>query len=169
MNWWLVASRLKHGMMTVCPAGRFGPMKEHVSGLGATTTAVLETTTDIFGEAGPSNDEEAALELSEKVAEKPLGRAEATAFVSDLYKLATPKATSLIDLCKSTAIIDEETDRDRTILFNSNTFREGQYAKKALLVLQALTADDWRRLGADYAAVIVEGAKRPADATSISE
>jgi hypothetical protein len=69
MNWWLVASRLKHGMMTVCPAGRFGPMKEHVSGLGATTTAVLETTTDIFGEAGPSNDEEAALELSEKVAE----------------------------------------------------------------------------------------------------
>jgi len=45
---------------------------------------------------------------------------EATAFVSDLYKLAMPKATSLIDLCKSTAIIDEETDRDRTILFNSS-------------------------------------------------
>ena len=61
---------------------------------------------------------------------------------SDLYKLATPKATSLIDLCKSAAIIDEETDRDRTILFNSNTFRDGQYAKKALLVLEALTADD---------------------------
>jgi hypothetical protein len=65
--------------------------------------------------------------------------------------------------------LEQETDRDRTILFNSNTFRDGQYAKKALLVLQALTADDWRRLGADYAAVIVEGAKRPADATSISE
>lgn len=79
-----------------------------------------------------------------KVAEKPLGRAEATAFVSDLYKLARPKATSLIDLCKSTAIIDEETDRDRTIRFNSNTFRDGQYAKKALLVLEALTADDRR-------------------------
>ena len=104
-----------------------------------------------------------------RTAEKPLGRAEATAFVSDLYKLATPKATSLIDLCKSTAIIDEETDRDRTILFNSNTFRDRQYAKKALLVLEALTADHRRRLGADYAAVIIEGAKRPAEATSISE
>jgi hypothetical protein len=91
------------------------------------------------------------------------------AYGADLYKLATPKATSLIHLCKSAAIIDEETDRDRTILFNSNTFRDGQYAKKALLVLEALTADDRRRLGADYAAVIVEGAKRPAEATSISE
>jgi hypothetical protein len=65
--------------------------------------------------------------------------------------------------------LEQETDRDRTILFNSNTFRDGQYAKKALLVLEALTADDRRRLGADYAAVIVEGAKRPAEATSIPE
>jgi hypothetical protein len=65
--------------------------------------------------------------------------------------------------------LEQETDRDRTILFNSNTFRDGQYAKKALLVLEALTADDRRRLGADYAAVIVEGAKRPAEAASIPE
>jgi hypothetical protein len=65
--------------------------------------------------------------------------------------------------------LEQETDRGRTILFNSNTFRDGQYAKKALLVLEALTADDRRRLGADYAAVIVEGAKRPAEATSIPE
>ena len=84
---------------------------------------------------GPSKDEEAVLELSEKVAEKPLGRKEATEFVNDLYGIATPKASSLIDLCKSTTIIDEESDHDRTILFNSNTFRDGQYAKKTLLVL----------------------------------
>jgi hypothetical protein len=94
----------------------------------------------------PSNDEEAVLELSEKVAERPIGRKEATEFVSDLYKVASLQASSLIDLCKSTAIIDEETDRDRTILFNSNTFRDGQYAKKTLLVLEALTADERARL-----------------------
>jgi hypothetical protein len=100
------------GLGVLKSAGRIDVAKNGaVSVLAATTTAVLETTTDIFGEAGPSNDEEAVLELSEKVAEKPLGRAEAATFVSDLYKLATPKATSLIDLCKSTAIIDEETDR----------------------------------------------------------
>jgi hypothetical protein len=135
------------GLGVLKSAGRIDIAKNGaISVLGATTTAVLETTTDIFGEAGPSNDEEAVLELSEKVAEKPLGRAEATEFVSDLYKLPTPQAASLIDLCKSTAIIDEETDRDRTILFNSNTFRDGQYAKKALLVLEALTADDRQQL-----------------------
>ena len=117
-----------------------------VSVLGATTTAVLETTTDIFDETDPSNDEEAVLELSEKVAERPLGRQDATTFVSDLYRFPTAKATSPIDLCKSTAISDEETDRDRTILFNSNTFRDGQYAKKILLVLETLTADDKQRL-----------------------
>lgn len=104
-----------------------------ISVLGATTTAVLEATASIFAEAEPSNEEEAVLELSEKVAEQPLRRSEATIFVSDLFRLATPKAATLIDLCKSTAIIDEETDRDRTILFNSNTFRDGQYAKKPSL------------------------------------
>ena len=61
-------------------------------------------------------------------------------------RFLTAKATSLIDLCKITAIVDEETDRDRTILFNSNTFRDGQYAKKTLLVLETLTADDKQRL-----------------------
>lgn len=135
------------GLSVLKNAGRIDIAKNGaVSVLGATSTAVLEVTADIFADAGPSKDEEAVLELSEKVAEKPLGRKEATEFVSDLYGIATPKASSLIDLCKSTAIIDEETDRDRTILFNSNTFRDGQYAKKTLLVLEALTPDEKARL-----------------------
>jgi hypothetical protein len=135
------------GLNVLKNAGRVDVAKNGaVSVLGATTTAVLETTTDIFDETDPSNDEEAVLELSEKVAERPLGRQDATTFVSDLYKIPTAKATSLIDLRKSTAILDEETDRDRTILFNSNTFRDGQYAKKTLLVLETLTADDKQRL-----------------------
>jgi hypothetical protein len=117
-----------------------------VSVLGATSKAVLETTADIFAEANPTRDEEAVLELSEKVAEKPIGRKVATQFVGDLYKIPTPGASSLIDLCKSTAIIDEVADRDRIILFNSNTFRDGQYARKTLLVLEGLSAVDRARL-----------------------
>jgi Domain of unknown function (DUF4396) len=35
MNWWLVANHLKHGMMTVRPAGRFGTMQDHDGGAGA--------------------------------------------------------------------------------------------------------------------------------------
>jgi hypothetical protein len=29
MNWWLVANQLKHGMMTVRPASRSGPIQDH--------------------------------------------------------------------------------------------------------------------------------------------
>jgi hypothetical protein len=35
MNWWLVANRLKHGMMTVRPAGVFGTMHDHGADAGA--------------------------------------------------------------------------------------------------------------------------------------
>ena len=117
-----------------------------VSVLGATSRSVLEVAADIFAEASPTTDERAVIELSEKVAEKPLARKDATEFVGDLYKIPGARASSLIDLCKSTAIIDEETDRDRTILFNSNTFRDGQYAKKALLILEGLTSAERARL-----------------------
>src|SRR5262245_54091786 len=35
MNWWLVANRLKHGMMTVRPAGRVDTMRDHDNKAGA--------------------------------------------------------------------------------------------------------------------------------------
>jgi hypothetical protein len=35
MNWWLVANHLKHGMMTVRPAGMFGTMQDHGADAGA--------------------------------------------------------------------------------------------------------------------------------------
>ena len=38
MNWWLVANHLKHGMMTVRPASRFGPMQNHAVESGAHDT-----------------------------------------------------------------------------------------------------------------------------------
>ena len=135
------------GLKILQDSGRVDVAKNgSVSVLGATSKAVLEVTADVFTEASPTTDEEAVLELSEKVAEKPIGRKLATEFVGDLYKISDPQAASLIDLCKSTAIIDEAVDRDRTILFNSNTFRDGQYAKKALLVLEGLSAGDRARL-----------------------
>jgi hypothetical protein len=117
------------GLKVLAAAGRIDVAgNEAVTVLGATSRGVLEVTADIFADSNPTTDEEAVLELSEKVAEKPVARKDATEFVGDLYKLPSTRACSLIDLCKSTAIIDEETDRDRTILFNSNTFRDGQYA-----------------------------------------
>ena len=110
-----------------------------VSVLGATSKGVLELTVDIFTDSSPTRDEEAVLELSEKVAEQPVGREDAVEFIGDIYQISDAEASSLIELCKSTAIVDEETDRDRTILFNSNTFRDGSYARKAHAVLEKLT------------------------------
>jgi hypothetical protein len=130
----------QQGMELLKSAGRIDVATNGaVSVLGATTTAVLEVTADIFADQKPSNAEEAVLEISEKVAERPLLRADATEYVGDMFKLATAEASSLIDLCKSTAIIDEESDKDRAILFNSNTFRDGQYASKVARVLDGLT------------------------------
>src|SRR5258708_899459 len=156
------------GLRVLSDAGRIDVAGNGaVSVLGATSKAVLEVTADIFAEANPTKDEEAVLDLSEKVAEKPVGRKDATEFVGDLYKISNADASSLIDLCKSTAIIDEETDRDRTILFNSNTFRDGQYAKKTLLILEGLTATDKARLTEVQEKLRINGALYDADVQSI--
>ena len=111
-----------------------------ISVLGATSKAVLELTADVFATASPTSDEEAVLDLSEQVAGTPVVREDAIQLVGDLHQISNPDASSLIDLCKTSALIDEETDHDRAILFNSNTFRDGQYARKAYLILQGLTA-----------------------------
>jgi len=135
------------GLKVLKDAGRIDVAKnEAVSVLGATSRAVLEVTAEIFADANPTLDEETVLELSERVAEKPVERREAAEFVGDLCKISSSRASALIDLCKSTAIVDEATDRDRAILFNSNTFRDGQYARKAHLMLDALNSTDRARL-----------------------
>jgi len=135
--------------------------------LGATTIAVLEVTADIFAEQDPSGAEEAVLEISEKVAERPLLRTAATEYVSDLFKLAGTEASSLIDLCKSTAIIDEESDKDRAILFNSNTFRDGQYATKVARVLDGLTVAQQQTLSEVQEKLRKGGALYEAEAKTI--
>jgi hypothetical protein len=55
---------------------------------------------NIFADANPTRDEEAVLELSEKVAERPIARKDATEFVGDIYKIPSNGASSLVDLCK---------------------------------------------------------------------
>jgi hypothetical protein len=126
--------------------------------LGATSTGVLECTAEFFAKENPTNEENAVLELSEKVAHSPLERNEASQYIGDLHHISGPETASLIDLCKSIAIIDEESERDRTILFNSNTFRDGKYAKKAFLVLETLSAEEKEKLGEVQEKLRLEGA-----------
>ena len=117
-----------------------------ISVLGATTKAVLETAADVFDNGGATAAEEAVIELSEVVATKPLPRTVAVTRLADIHKISTKRVASIIDLCKETAIVDEEGAQGERILFNSNTFRDGNFATKAFNVLQGLKASEQEAL-----------------------
>lgn len=138
-----------------------------VAVLGATTQAVLEATVDIFEDQQPTPDEEAILDLSELVSAKPAKRVEAEEYISDTYKLRKAEATSLVDLSKKTALIDEEGERGHGILFNSHTFRDGKYAEKAYRVLEQLKPDDRSRLLEVQEKLARQGAMYDADVEKI--
>jgi hypothetical protein len=114
--------------------------------LGATSGMVLEAAAEIFDNSGASRDEHAVLLLSDGVAARPIRRQEAEQQLGDHYKIKSAQVSELVDLCKQTALIDEEGDRGGGILFNSNTFRDKQRARKAYLILQALRPDESSRL-----------------------
>lgn len=135
------------GLQVLKDAGRIDVAKDgSIAVLGATTQAVLEATAEIFEDQHPSADEEAILDLSERVSGKPLRRSEAEEYISDTHKIQKADTTTLVDLSKKTALIDEEGEHARGILFNSHTFRDGKYAEKAHKVLEQLKADEQSRL-----------------------
>lgn len=118
-----------------------------ISVLGVTSAIVLEAAAAIFDGSNPSKQEEAVLELSERVADKPARREDIAEFVSDSYHLTPDTTQTLIEFCKETAIIDESEDRGLSLLFNNNTFRDGQYAMKAHRLLQGLSQSEGAALG----------------------
>lgn len=135
------------GLQVLKASGRIDVTKDgSIAVLGATTQAVLEATAEIFEEQGPTADEEAIIDLSERVSGKPVRRAEAEEYISDTHKITKADATTLVDLSKKTALIDEEGERGRGILFNSHTFRDGKYAEKAHRVLEELKPTERSRL-----------------------
>ena len=135
------------GLIVLQQAGRVDIAKNgSIEVLGATSTAVLEATAEMFSDLGPSREEEAVLDLSERVSDKPLVRGEATELLGDTHNISKKQTDSLVDLCKKTALVDEVQDHGRIILFNSNTFRDGKYASKALQVLDGLKSEEATRL-----------------------
>lgn len=135
------------GLQILKDAGRIDVANDgSIAVLGATTQAVLEATVEIFDDQKPSADEQAILDLSERISGKPVKRAEAEEYISDTHKIKKADATTLVDLSKQTALIDEEGERGHGLLFNSHTFRDGKYAEKAHRVLEQLKADERARL-----------------------
>lgn len=156
------------GLQVLKDAGRIDVTSDgSVAVLGATTQAVLEATAEIFDDQAPSADERAIIDLSERVSGNPVKRAEAEEYISDTHKLKKADAASLVDLSKSTALIDEEGEGGHGILFNSHTFRDGKYAQKAHRVLEQLKADERARLTEVQEKLSRHGALYDADVENI--
>jgi hypothetical protein len=156
------------GLKILKDAGRIDVSGDgSVAVLGATTQAVLTATVEIFDEQVPSTDEQAILDLSELVSNKPMKRSEAEERISDIFDMRRGDASSLIDLSKKTALIDEERELDHGILFNSHTFRDGKYAVKAHNVLEGLRADERARLSEVQDKMRQNGALYEADVQNI--
>ena len=113
-----------------------------ISVLGATTRAVLEVTAQIFEDCDPSAEEQAAIHISERVSERPIEKKDATEYVSDLFQMTSSQAAGVIEICKSTAILDQAEDKGFCILFNNNNFRNGDFANKAYRLLGSLNATE---------------------------
>ncbi|WP_296742640.1 hypothetical protein [Variovorax sp.] len=138
-----------------------------ISVLGATSTAVLEATAEIFDACDPTPDEHAAIELSERISENPASRIEIAEFISDTFQLSKSETSGLIDVCRDTAILDQIEDRGHFLLFNNNTFRDGHYAKKAYLLMQSLSATDAQNLKQLQEMLARKGALLDEDAKSV--
>lgn len=110
--------------------------------IGATSRSVLEFTSDTFTNSDPTPDELAVIDISDKISKAPLERSEASEYISDTYKITAKNSEHLIDLCRSTSIIDQEQHKDKIIVFNSNLFKDGERATKAFNIINALNATD---------------------------
>ena len=158
----------EYGLLALQREGRIDitPTKA-VAVIGATTTAVLEATSSIFENCDPTDEERAAIYLSERVSENPLPLDEANKLISDVFSLTTSKAKGVLDLCKSTAIVDQAEDKGFAILFNNNNFRNGEYAQKAFRMMQALSATDMQNVQEVLALIKKRGAIVDTEAAKI--
>lgn len=161
-------STRERGLQILQEAGRLDVARNGaVAVLGATTTAVLEVTSDVFQGSGPSSVERATVELAELTSRRPLRTEDAVEQISDAFEIQTREVQDLVDLCRSVALIDEVADRGRNILFNSNTFRDGSYAVKAMEVLRGLGAADQSNLQEVHVKLNQSGAMHDRDVEAI--
>ena len=158
----------ERGLQVLVNSGRVDVAKNGgVTVLGATAMAVLELTSDVFTDSDPSGEERAVLDLSEQVATSPMGTEDAIEKIGDEHEIDSDRVRLLIDLCRRTALIDEVQDRGRSILFNSNTFRDGKYAVKAMEVLKTLSATDQQNLNEVHSKLSNAGALYEGDVRKI--
>jgi len=104
--------------------------KTGIEVLALTSGSILEYTSRIYEEAGPSKNENAAIELSELVSDTPALSNDVEAKISDTFQIESQSCGELIKLSSSIGFIDAETLRNgKSILYNGNLFKKDDMNK----------------------------------------
>lgn len=113
--------------------------------LGLTSASILTHTANIYAEKEPSQIEEAAIDISEKLSEEPLSDLEAKEYIADTFSLSNADTDIFLKDGTDISFFDyEDYGRDK-LFFNGNIFRNDS-AKKIHAVLSSLTQEESKHL-----------------------
>jgi hypothetical protein len=112
--------------------------------LGVTTPTVLQRTSEIFNELGPTSLENASIGLAELSSTAPVEEKEAAEWASDTFKLGRAETVELFESAQQIGFVDYESlDDTHKLYFNGNLFRRGN-AEKVVRVLATLNDSERR-------------------------
>jgi hypothetical protein len=110
--------------------------------LGLTNASVMLHTAETYAALGPSNAENATLDLAEKASVTPVERKDALEYLSDMHKFARTDAEDLLDQSSQIGFVDaEQLDASRQLYFNGNLFRH-EDARKIAGVMSSLSTEE---------------------------
>ena len=113
--------------------------------LGLSTNSVLDHTSTIFSEGAPASEEQAVINISEAVSERPILESELIQLTGDTLKLSTSDATNLVNEGECIGFFDvENNDRGERLVFNGNLFRM-ENIRKVNAVMRTLTSFETER------------------------
>lgn len=114
--------------------------------LGLTGQTILEYTSTIFDESSKEPHEEAVIEVSEMVSERPLTFSYANEYVSDSFHLSKKDAQDTLLMGNGLGFFDSEPlSKEDKVLFNGNLFRRKD-AKKVNIVLNSMPESERKLL-----------------------
>ena len=114
--------------------------------LGVTTSSTLQHTSDIFGSLEPTPEENAAIDIAERVSLKPIKSTEIQQEIADIYRMDSAATAQFIYDSEQIGFVDvENISKDERILFNGNLFRR-ETTRKVKLVLDSLSSQEQLKL-----------------------
>jgi hypothetical protein len=118
---------------------------EEVHVIGLTSRATLSHACDILTDAGPTTDEEAAINLAELTSQAPQSMVRACEFVGDTHKLASRDTQDFVQRSIELGFVDYEGEGRDGLLFNGNLFKRDTVAKSER-VISSLSSEEQAKI-----------------------